>query len=205
MSQEPQKTTNQTPKKTITRAEVYNPIKNYLTTTCKYSNTITHASRPVLIDWEKLAVCIEDLSLRRETGNFQRYIQTDPVAKTKNIIKKKEMDMFWRIVGRYRCCDRDEGHMSAIHVPVAPESRYVLRVMRTTLIPNLRKELDKTAICDGLDDELSYINLMSHIIAKGQAFYNGIMQNPGVSLYLCDQYYPIYTWIQRSILLSRHL
>ena len=174
---------------------VYHPEKKYLASKCIFNDEFFHASRPVAINWEKLHNKIQEFIVQTEPIHLQRYIQKGKVN-TKTTFKKKDMDTFWRIMRGYRCCDLDEGHMSPSNISSSPnEARFVLGILSNRLIPKLRKELDKTAICDGLDNDVDYVNLMTHVVAKGEEFYNGILQNPVVSLYLCDQYRPINTWL----------
>lgn len=107
----------------------------------------------------------------------------------------REVELFWSTISRFRYCDRDEGYVSKNHIRLNRDEKiFIKRMLDFRFIPQMKTILDETPIHDGIDAS-EYNNLITHIIFKGKLFYEGIIQNPIVSLYLCNQYYPIYSWI----------
>ena len=106
---------------------------------------------------------------------------------------------FWTLIRRINCYDKSDGRMTKNNIVLSHnECIDVITVIDLKYIPKLKECLVDVPIMDGIDIS-DYNNLLTHIIAKGEAFYNGIIANPMVSLYLCDQFYPVYTWLKQMV------
>jgi predicted phosphoadenosine phosphosulfate sulfurtransferase len=71
---------------------------------------------------------------------------------------------------------------------------FVQTKLDSIFIPILKKKLSDTAVFNGIEEN-NINNFITHITFKGKVFYNAIINNPDLSLYLCTQFYPIYDWI----------
>ena len=71
--------------------------------------------------------------------------------------------------------------------------KFLLNIINHELIPRLKERL---FILLQLIDVNKHNNIMAHIIMKGRTFYNCVMETPSISLYLIDQYYDVYDWLQ---------
>jgi hypothetical protein len=104
---------------------------------------------------------------------------------------------FWHLIRRINCYDKSDGRMTKNNIVLSHnECLDVITIIDLKYIPKLKECLVDVPIMDGIDIS-DYNNLLTHIIAKGEDFYNGIIANPMVSLYLCDQFYPVYTWLKQ--------
>jgi hypothetical protein len=102
---------------------------------------------------------------------------------------------FWNNINSIRCMDKDEGRMTKRSMYIHPSKiESVIYMVNTVFIP----ELD-VILCDILPKHSlspsEYKNILAHIIFKKKRFFNGIKTCPQVSLYLLEQYYPIYQWL----------
>lgn len=101
----------------------------------------------------------------------------------------------WQVISKLRYYDKDEYAMRKNMIKVNQNTaQLIIDTANDILIPNLKRVLSETAILDGIDAH-DYNDLLMHIIMKGRVFYDGIFECPDVALYLCDQFYPVYTWI----------
>ena len=107
---------------------------------------------------------------------------------------RKHIEKFWTIMRKIRCIDKDEGRMTASRVSMsAADKNLVILLMDNRFIPMLRRSLDEVPF-ETLSEQ-DQKNFFSHVIAKGEVFFNGILENPIISLYLLNNFYPIYTWL----------
>ena len=106
-----------------------------------------------------------------------------------------EIDMFWKIIGRIRCVDKDDGRMSATCIRFnLTDYRLTLAMLDYHFIPKLKAKLTEVPF-DRLS-EIEQKNFFTHIIAKGKEFYSWVLSSPSICLYILEKnYYPIYQWI----------
>ena len=160
-------------------------------------------------NWDKLGKNVEKASV--QTSDISNSIifkiehnknPTDIHNNTYHIIEEKLPTViddinFWHLIRRINCYDKSDGRMTKNNIVLSHnECIDVITVIDLKYIPKLKECLVDVPIMDGIDIS-DYNNLLTHIIAKGEAFYNGIIANPMVSLYLCDQFYPVYTWLKQ--------
>lgn len=153
-------------------------------------------SRTVSIDWEKYGSKIASLSDKSVIPDLKTFKKTKNSLKNTDNTQNKELDLFWKMVYKTRCVDKDEGYMCQSSFPLnKEESSFSKYILNNKMFTHLKEVLDTTAIREVITTDNEYNDIMTHIIFKGQSFYNGIIADPTIALYLCDQYYPIYTWI----------
>lgn len=134
---------------------------------------------------------VEPLSELRQTvrRNFSNHIR--PIT----------TDRFWNIIRQIRWYDSDDMLLSRADLQryiTTSDIRIILERMDSIFIPQLTRALSDVPLLDEIGQD-NHNNILAHIIIKGLDFYNGIIDNPEVSLYLFDQYYPVYDWLQSSI------
>jgi hypothetical protein len=104
----------------------------------------------------------------------------------------------WDDIASIRCRDRDEGVMTINNIRLSRDiCAMILDILNEIHLPLLRNCLRNVPVMDGIE-ESNYNDLLTHAICKGREFYSGIIRNPEIILYLCDQYYPIYTWLTQK-------
>jgi hypothetical protein len=102
---------------------------------------------------------------------------------------------FWQLISKIGCRDKDEGTMRQSSIRLSRiERSELINAVNSKYMPELKAIMDTTAILEGIN-AIDYDDLLMHIIAKGKSFYQGIITDPVVGLYLCDQFYPVYTWL----------
>ena len=162
-------------------------------------------------NWDKLVKLVEKASVQTSDISNSTIFSTEhnknPVDNSNNthhIIEEKLPTViddinFWHLIRRINCYDKSDGRMTKNNIVLThTECLDVITIIDLKYIPKLKECLVDVPIMDGIDIS-DYNNLLTHIIAKGEAFYNGIIANPMVSLYLCDQFYPVYTWLKQMI------
>ena len=171
---------------------------------------IINTRTDIPIDWEKTGPKLEKMSVKGHITTIKPgIVYNDAKVKPEKYIKKKnekkvstlyqlaDLTDFWRAVGLVRCLDKDEGAMTKANVrPLYSRRAIILNLLDTTFIPKLKEVLESTPLSDGIDKH-EYNNLLTHIVFKGKMFYEAILIDPVISLYLCSQYYPIYDWITK--------
>ena len=112
------------------------------------------------------------------------------------ILFVKHNPVFWRLVKKLNCYDRDEYTMNihSIDIYSTGEKEFLLEKINSIFIYILTLKLKDIPVLDGINS-IDYNNFMTHIIFKGAEFYMAIILNPEMSLYLCDQFYPIHDWL----------
>jgi hypothetical protein len=127
------------------------------------------------------------LSNLHESKNNVSHVMNMPIT-------QHDETLFWRIISSIRCLDKDEGRMTNRSIKLSnAHKKHVLRMLHGKYFAELQQVIVDVPL--PFDDEKTRHNFMSHIIAKGKSFYNGILTTPVVCLYLCDNYYPIHDWI----------
>lgn len=188
---------------------IYNRNFRYLSTTTgsrSYSQQYKKSTRFVNICWSSAYTVIEKISIGQQTGfgeaKWYRDAKNNDINTHVDDIKTPVFEpiddsVFWALMRRVRCCDKDEGRMTKSSISLSPDDcRTVLYMINGKFLPALNTALTDIPIMDGINDS-EYNDLLTHIIAKGSAFYDGMIANPIVSLYLCDQFYPVYTWLSQ--------
>ena len=126
-------------------------------------------------------------------------IQSDMKLYIENNEESTQLIYFWNIMAEINCVDSDDGHMSIMSIHLTKnQCVHTLKHLDNLFIPYLKTYLDELNILTLMDND-NYTNFLTHIIAKGKNFYNYIIKNPECSLYMCDQYYPIHTWLASFI------
>jgi hypothetical protein len=170
-----------------------------------FRTTNMPATRFVNFDWKKAIKNIEKASVCEsgtvEPTNWLNYEKKNNVEisqqSQQQVVEYMDESQFWSYINQIRCCDKDEGRMTKNNICLSSvECQNILMSIDDKYIPELKISLTNIPIMDGIPSS-DYCNLLTHIIAKGKPFYNGIIENPMVSLYLCDQFYPVYTWINQ--------
>ena len=124
-------------------------------------------------------------------------IQSDMKLYIENNEESRDLIYFWNIMLELNCVDSDDGHMSILSVRLTKnQCAHALKHLDNLFIPYLKTYLDELNILTLMGSD-NYNEFLTHIIAKGKNFYNYIIENPECSLYMCDQYYPIYEWLSR--------
>lgn len=181
-------------------------INNRYFTVCKHGYYPTFSKkqkRNVKIDWERTSELIEEASINPDISfdNFCKY----------NIEKKTDIDnvemfkilddrKFWKIINKIPYYDKDENKMNINSINLKPKiCKKILDKINTELIPELKLSFSNISTLECMNDPNEYNNFLTHIIFKGEIFYNGIKNDPVVCLYLQSdyQYYPIYNWIEK--------
>ena len=164
----------------------------------------------VPINWKKTAPLLKGLLNSEKNIDLSKIVvYNEKTKKTKEYMeakekkrKKKEEDRmnseiseFWRLITRVVCLDKDEGIMTPRSIgQITHQKNMILNHLNNRFIPKLKEALSNTPINDGIDQK-DMNDLLTHIVFKGKAFYDAIVADPMFGLYLCDQYYPIYTWL----------
>lgn len=111
-------------------------------------------------------------------------------------------DRFWALIRRVLWYDKDERRLTRDdlrrYINISGDVRFILERMDNVFIPELTRAVSDIPLLQSIEQE-NHKNILAHIIFKGLDFYNGIIDNPEVSLYLCDQYYPVYDWLRSYI------
>jgi len=100
---------------------------------------------------------------------------------------------FWNMIRVIRCYDKDEGLMTEKSIKLPKfKCKEIIRKINYTYMPVLKNKIEQ--YLNNIEME-NRENFMTHIICKGKDFYNIILSDPSICLYLCDKYYPLHTWI----------
>ena len=119
-----------------------------------------------------------------------------------NEVDEKETEKdFWIKISNVKCYDKDEKKMSKSEfLRMLPkkhtihEMNYYKNWMDSVFIPKLKEKIIHTNLMDVVSSN-DLKDILAHIIFKGKDFYNTILQDPEVCLYLVNQYHPIYDWL----------
>ena len=123
--------------------------------------------------------------------NYDRYITN-------------QIELCWELIKYITIYDRDESIIEYNHLlsyMSCQEYRYLKLYIDSKLIPELQKNI--LSLLAYLDEN-EHNNIMTHIIFKGRAFYEMVLQDYTVGLFLISNYYPIYNWIEQIILDDLH-
>ena len=174
--------------------------------------THTHLPTPntlrdnIVFNWAALyrnvvdsSLSISDISTSKIFNKQYNSIKYDNISSKKQLPTIINDNDFWTIIAKIISCDRDEGIMTrnSIRLTIV-ECTNILSAINFKYIPELKEKLHDVPIMDGIEAN-DYNNLLTHIIARGKSFYIGIMNNPIVSLYLCEQFYPVHTWLTQLV------
>ena len=104
---------------------------------------------------------------------------------------------FWTHISEIRCLDKDEGVMTKNNIRFPKgKCREILNNIDTHYIPPLRRAIP--GILNNINPT-DHLDFMTHIICKGLNFYKSAIEMPDICLYLCDNFYPIHTWLAGSV------
>ena len=174
--------------------------------------THTHLPTPntlrdnIVFNWAALyrnvvdsSLSISDISTSKIFNKQYNSIKYDNISSKKQLPPIINDNDFWTIIAKIISCDRDEGIMTrnSIRLTIV-ECTNILSAINFKYIPELKEKLHDVPIMDGIEAN-DYNNLLTHIIVRGKSFYIGIMNNPIVSLYLCEQFYPVHTWLTQLV------
>jgi len=192
------------------------------------NQTITNSTRPVLIDWKKnindiikMSTAVKGTTLdftniidnSRQQFDTTNSIEPLPDTELKTLEENTVLTYgrensilvksFWSIISRISWYERDERQLTTrdlTRVFSSREMEFLLDIINRIFIPELKASLG--GVCLHYIDEEKQNNILTHIIMKGQLFYTNIIEFPEVSLYLCDQYYPVYDWLRSCFALT---
>lgn len=189
-----------------------------MTTFCDYTRITLNATRNIAINWEPNILTIVEMSTtsKEVTLNISNSLINKPIKKNNPEYINLENDLkvednkgettiednllrtaFWTMISRINCVDRDEGLLyknDILRKFSMREVIFLLEQINNIYIPILKAKLNNVPLLQTIGDE-NYNNILTHIIVKGKIFYEGIINNPEVSLYLCNQFYPIHDWL----------
>lgn len=190
---------------------MYNRNKKFIIKYCNYDKRLSNNTNK-LVDYNIVMTDINNILRgpvrdynifkKKETKNIDKKLQLDFNNLTNSNliipIKKfiKHNPVFWNLVKKLNCYDRDEYTMNSHSIDIysTGERTFLLEKINSIFIPLLTVKLKDTPVLDGINS-IDYNNFMTHIIFKGAKFYMAIILNPDISLYLCDQFYPIHDWL----------
>jgi hypothetical protein len=82
---------------------------------------------------------------------------------------------------------------------VTPAQWKLLYPVMYTMAHNLEEAFrDKTGVLDALSEE-DKLDLLFHIMAKGEDMYYGAIVDPGFCLHMVDKYQPLHTMIRKRM------
>jgi hypothetical protein len=157
----------------------------------KYNKTDSHNAIPT-IDTVSITPTINPVSITPILNTFESKseIYNDNYTQL-------DIDLFWKKIKKIKCIDKDEGRMTYRNVKLNTFSKdHIIKLLDIKFLKELENAIKDIPI-PFTKGQPEYNNFLTHIIAKGKPFYEGIKMNPVVCLYLCDNYYPIYTWLKK--------
>ncbi len=105
---------------------------------------------------------------------------------------------FWNMITSIRCYDKDEGIMRETNIKFPKyKCKEILQNINRVYMPVLKNKLEP--YLNNIELEEDKKNFMTHIICKGKQFYDVVLNDPTVCLYLCDKYYPLHTWLSNKL------
>ncbi len=128
-------------------------------------------------------------------NKVKKTVKTNP---TRIVEQYSEPTDIWQLVSKVRYYDKDEYKMNQNGLSrklSARDCTYIINQLDTSYFDDLRSTLDDTAIFTSLD-ESDHKDIMTHIVMKGKSFYLGITECPDIAVYLCDQFYPVFGWLE---------
>ena len=201
---------------------IYQKDNRYLSKYDKYTRYMYNHTRATNIDWKKNINTIIEMSITSSniTLDISATIELTTKRHTKkkmlNSIKKNTIGLtsdvdvdnienryethrnmsFWDIISLVKWYDRDEKILTKRNLSKLSQydKRFLLNEIDIKYIPELKKALSNVPLLESVDIE-HHNNILTHIIMNGKQFYEGIIQNPEVSLYLISQYYPVNDWL----------
>lgn len=137
-----------------------------------------------------------------DVDNIVNLDEAGNIVKIDEVIDEKEMEEdFWVNISEIKCYDKDEKKMTQseflkmiLKKNTTHGIQYYKSWMDNIFIPRLKEKIIFINLMDFIEPS-NLDDILAHIIFKGKEFYNTILQNPDVCLYLVNQYYPIYSWI----------
>lgn len=134
-----------------------------------------------------------------DAGNITKIL--DDAGNITKIDEKETEEEFWVNISEIKCYDKDEKKMTQseflkmiLKKNTTHGIQYYKSWMDDIFIPRLKEKIIYINLMDFIEPS-NLDDILAHIIFKGKEFYNTILQNPDVCLYLVNQYYPIYSWI----------
>lgn len=104
---------------------------------------------------------------------------------------------FWNMLSGIRCYDKDEGIMRETNIKLPKyKCKEILRNINNVYMPVLKNKIEP--YLNNIELEEDKKNFMTHIICKGKQFYDVVLNDPIICLYLCDKYYPLHTWLSNK-------
>ena len=120
--------------------------------------------------------------------------------------KNKQIDVdiptCWLIISKIVIYEPDDGVMNkhTIKLKLLHEFNYIKQALDNIIIPQLNAVLRENQLSvEFTNYDTHYKNIIAHIFLKGENFYNSILMNPNICIFLVDNYYPIYDWINQRI------
>ena len=184
--------------------------KYFITHYCDYENRMLNTNNTV-VDYNKIKNDIDNI-LKKPLVDINKYKKEKQLEEKKdnididiNNVNINNIDeiirntyVFWDIISQIQYCDRDEGHVDSNYITFNKDARkFLLSKLNDILIPILKKKIQTVSSFENLDN-IQIKNFMTHIIFKGPEFYKAVILDPDLSLYLYNNYYPIYDWLNIS-------
>ena len=116
-----------------------------------------------------------------------------------SFITEKDINDCFKWLQKLDWKDKDEAIMYKNRIV---SNGYILHTIYETLLhlaENLYNSIKKiTGAVDAMNDEQKY-NFLFHVIAKGRDMYYQSLVDPDFSLYMLDQYQPLYTFLLKEL------
>lgn len=164
--------------------------KKFIIYFCNYDKKLNNNNN--LVDYNKVKDNIENI-LQNPVKNINKYKTEEKKSDNEDIYIDNEP--FWDLVSQVPYYDKDERNMFSYNITFNKTAcLYLLSKLNNIFIPILKKKIEAIASFEVLGDS-QINNFITHIIFKGQYFYKAVLSEPCLCLYLFDNYYPIYDWL----------
>jgi hypothetical protein len=165
---------------------------------------------------ERMDIKEEEEDIKKEEEDIKK--ESDDLAKERADFEKERYDLaketfdikiescpkinetFWSMISRVKLYDTDEIRItksSLFNKFTKHEMEFLIKQIDNVYIPILKNKLIDVPLLQSVDI-INHNNILSHIICKGQLFYEGILGMPEVSLYLYNKFYPVYDWLSNN-------
>ena len=152
-------------------------------------NPIINQQRAQIIDISDESDSDESDSLESKQNVIQGVLSSLQIG-----IESGNDQRFWNMLSGIRCYDKDEGIMRETNIKLPKyKCKEILRNINNVYMPVLKNKIEP--YLNNIELEEDKKNFMTHIICKGKQFYDVVLNDPTICLYLCDKYYPLHTWL----------
>jgi hypothetical protein len=136
------------------------------------------------------------------SDEFSESLRNEPIYESKvqescNVsLGNMNIISFWQTIELINWYDKDEkllGKFSITNKFNRITRMRLFDMLNNIILPILKEKL--SLLLESIDIE-NHNNILTHIVMKGQVFYDFIISNPVVCFYLIDQFYPVYDWLR---------